>query len=149
MKQVVLKIDDSAYEKFMGMVSLCPQVEVVCVDEAAVAREGKMAERIRHAIMQLRAEGLLVRKFDYAWLKVAMNSLDDMPTFGSAQSYLIYLKEDLQLDGLPCESTISKMMDMARGSIFNWTFSDTSDEHETTRRNNIVKRFFNLMRTGF
>ena len=31
MKQVILKIDDSAYEKFMGMVSLCPQVEVVSV----------------------------------------------------------------------------------------------------------------------
>ena len=30
MKQVILKIDDSAYEQFMGMVSLCPQVEVVC-----------------------------------------------------------------------------------------------------------------------
>ncbi len=148
MKQVILKIDDSVYEKFMGMVSLCPQVEVVSVDEAAIAKEGKMADRIRHAIVQLRAEKLLVRKFDYAWLKVAMNSLDDMPTFGSAQSYLIYLREELKLDDLPCESTISKMMDMARGPIFKWTFSDTDDEHEIIRRNNIVKRFFNLMRTG-
>ena len=56
MKQVILKIDDSAYEQFMGMVSLCPQVEVVRVDEAAVVQEGKMADRIRHAIIQLRAE---------------------------------------------------------------------------------------------
>ena len=28
-KEVVLLIEDSVYEKFMGMVSLCPQVEVV------------------------------------------------------------------------------------------------------------------------
>ena len=35
MKQVVLRIDDAAFEKFMGMVSLCPQVEVlnVCQDK--------------------------------------------------------------------------------------------------------------------
>ena len=61
MKQVILKIDDLVYEQFMGMVSLCPQVEVVRVDEAAVAQEGKMADRIRHAIIQLRAEKLLLR----------------------------------------------------------------------------------------
>ena len=36
MKQVVLRIDDAAFEKFMGMVSLCPQVEIVDVDESAV-----------------------------------------------------------------------------------------------------------------
>ena len=90
----------------------------------------------------------MLRKYDYAWLMVAMNSLDDMPTFASAQSYLNYLKDDLQLADLPCESTISKMMDMARVTIFNWTFSDTDVEHEMIRRNNIVKRFFNLVRTG-
>lgn len=50
------------------------------------------------------------------------------------------------MDGLPSESSVSKMMDAARGQLFNWTFSDTSDAQETTRRNNIVKRFFNLMR---
>ena len=31
MKQVVLRIDDAAFEKFMGMVSLCPMVEVLNV----------------------------------------------------------------------------------------------------------------------
>ena len=147
MKEVILKIDDSVYEKFMGLVSLCPQVEVVRVDEAAVVQEGRMADRVRHAIIQLRAEKLLLRKYDYAWLMVAMNSLDDMPTFGSAQSYLNYLKDDLQLGDLPSESTISKKMDLALGTIFNWTFCDTVDKHEMIRRNNIVKRFFNLVRT--
>ena len=146
MKQVVLRIDDAAFEKFMGMVSLCPMVEVVDVDESAVPTQGQLAVRIREAIMQLRAERLLRRKFDYAWLKVAMDSTDDLPSFESAQRYLDYLCDELRLDGLPCESSISKMMDMARGQLFYWTFSDTSDAQETTRRNNIVKRFFCLMR---
>ena len=146
MKQVVLRIDDAAFEKFMGMVSLCPQVEIVTVDEAAVMCQGQMAVRIREAILQLRAERLLRRKFDYAWLKVAMDSTDDLPSFESAQRYLDYMRDELMLDELPCESSISKMMDMASGQLFYWTFSDTSDAQETTRRNNIVKRFFCLMR---
>ncbi len=149
MKQVVLRIDDAAYEKFMGMVSLCPQVEVVEIDEAAVMGNGQMALRIREAILQLRTEHLLRRKFDYAWLKVAMDSTDDLPSFESAQRYLDYLSIELKLDDLPCESSISKMMDVARGQLFNWTFSDTCDTQETTRRNNIVKRFFNLMKGRF
>ena len=146
MRQIILNVEDAAYEQFMGMVALCPQLKVVTVDESALLSQGAMAIRIREAILQLRAENLLRRKFDYAWLKVAMDSTDDMPSFDSAQRYLDFLRDELDLDDLPCESSISKMMDMARGQIFNWTFSDTSDTKETTRRNNIVKRFFNLMR---
>jgi hypothetical protein len=146
MKEVILRIEDEALEDFLGLIRLCPQVEVVEVDEAALPDGTTMAVRIREAIVQLRTEHLLRRKFDYAWLKVAMDSTEDMPSFESAQRYLDYLYMELKLDDLPCESSISKMMDTARGQLFNWTFSDTSDAQETTRRNNIVKRFFNLMK---
>ena len=145
MKEIVLRINDAALEDFLGLIRLCPSVEVVTVDEA-VPNESSLAARIREAILQLREERLLRRKFDYAWLKVAMDSTDDLPSFESAQRYLDYMRDELMLDELPCESSISKMMDMARGQLFHWTFSDTSDAQETTRRNNIVKRFFCLMR---
>ena len=146
MKQVLLSSEEDAYEKFMGMVSLCPMVEVIEINESALLNNGSLAMRIREAILQLRAENLLRRKFDYAWLKVAMDSSTDMPSFESAQRYLDYLHDVLQLDDLPCESSISKMMDVARGQLFHWTFKDTTDSSEIIRRNNIVKRFFNLMR---
>lgn len=146
MKEIVVRVDDAAFERLMGMLSLCPSVEVVEVNESAVLSSGPLAIRIRHAIVQLREERLLRRMYDYAWLKVAMDSDDDLPSFESAQKYIDYLGGELQLDGLPSESSVSKMMDTARGQLFNWTFSDTSDAQETTRRNNIVKRFFNLMR---
>ena len=146
MKEIVMRVDDAAFERLMGMLSLCPSVEVVEVNESAVLSSGPLAIRIRHAIVQLREERLLRRMYDYAWLKVAMDSDDDLPSFESAQKYIDYLGGELQLDGLPSESSVSKMMDAARGQLFNWTFSDTSDAQETTRRNNIVKRFFNLMR---
>lgn len=146
MKEIVVRVDDAAFERLMGMLSLCPSVEVVEVNESAVLSSGPLAIRIRHAIVQLREERLLRRMYDYAWLKVAMDSDDDLPSFESAQKYIDYLGGELQLDSLPSESSVSKMMDAARGQLFNWTFSDTSDAQETTRRNNIVKRFFNLMR---
>ena len=146
MKEIVVRVDDAAFERLMGMLSLCPRVEVVEVNESAVLSSGPLTIRIRHAIVQLREERLLRRMYDYAWLKVAMDSDDDLPSFESAQKYIDYLGGELQLDGLPSESSVSKMMDAARGQLFNWTFSDTSDAQETTRRNNIVKRFFNLMR---
>jgi hypothetical protein len=146
MKEIVVRVDDAAFERLMGMLSLCPSVEVVEVNESAVLSSGPLAIRIRHAIVQLKEERLLRRMYDYAWLKVAMDSDDDLPSFESAQKYIDYLGGELQLDGLPSESSVSKMMDAARGQLFNWTFSDTSDAQETTRRNNIVKRFFNLMR---
>jgi hypothetical protein len=146
MKEIVVRVDDAAFERLMGMLSLCPSVEVVEVNESAVLSSGPLAIRIRHAIVQLREERLLRRMYDYAWLKVAMDSDDDLPSFESAQKYIDYLGGELQLDGLPSESSVSKMMDAARGQLFNWTFSDTSDAQEATRRNNIVKRFFNLMR---
>ena len=146
MKEIIVRVDDAAFERLMGMLSLCPSVEVVEVNESAVLSSGPLAIRIRHAIVQLREERLLRRMYDYAWLKVAMDSDDDLPSFESAQKYIDYLGGELQLDGLPSESSVSKMMDAARGQLFNWTFSDTSDAQETTRRNNIVKRFFCLMR---
>lgn len=41
MKEVVLRIEDSAFEKFMGMVSLCPQLEVLSesIESYKVGRE--------------------------------------------------------------------------------------------------------------
>ena len=127
MKEIVVRVDDAAFERLMGMLSLCSSVEVVEVNESAVLSSGPLAIRIRHAIVQLREERLLRRMYDYAWLKVAMDSDDDLPSFESAQKYIDYLGGELQLDGLPSESSVSKMMDAARGQLFNWTFSDTSD----------------------
>lgn len=146
MKEITIRVPDDMAALIEQWAERIPEMELVKVDESALLSNGSMAERIRYAIVELRTERLLRRKFDYAWLKVAMDSTDNLPSFESAQRYLDYLCDELRLDGLPCESSISKMMDTARGPLFNWTFSDTNDEIETTRRNNIVKRFFNLMR---
>ena len=53
MKEIVLRIEDAALEDFMALVRLCPSVEVVNVDEAAVMCQGQLAARIREAILQI------------------------------------------------------------------------------------------------
>ena len=78
MKEIVLRIDDAAFEKLMGMLSLCPSVEVVDVNESAVLSCGPLALRIRESIIRLREEHLLCKMYDYAWLKVAMDSDADL-----------------------------------------------------------------------
>ena len=146
MKQIVLEIEDSAFEKFMGMIELCPQVSVVEERDMAIGGYVKMDERLKQAIHLMEQEHLINKMYDYAWIKVAMESIDGMPFFRSAQSFVDYLIEVIQPEKLPSESSISKMMNTPRGKLFEWTFSDNPDKGEAQRRNNIVRRFFNLTR---
>lgn len=125
-----------------------PEMEVLSICEAGVITKGNLADRINYAIEQLRTENLLPNMYDFAWLKAAMDTLDDMPSFKSAQTFINYLIKEVRVKDLPSESSISKMMNKPCGKIFNWTFTDTSDVEEVTRRNNIVKRFYNLTRGG-
>lgn len=146
MTELRVRIPDHMVAFIKELFDHMPEVEVVSEEPSALIPQGDIAKRIHDTIMQLRTEKLLPKRFDYAWLKLAMDTLDDMPGFASAQKYLDYLRDDAGLDDLPSESSVSKMMDKARGKIFEWSFTDTSDITETNRRNNIVKRFYNLMR---
>ena len=146
MKKVILEIEDSAFESFMGMIGLCPQVSVVEERDMAIGGCVKMDERLKQAVHLMEQEHLINKRYDYAWIKVAMESFDGMPFFKSAQSFVDYLVEVVQPEKLPSESSISKMMSTPRGKLFEWTFSDNPDKGETQRRNNIVRRFFNLTR---
>ena len=148
MKDITLRVPDDMAGMIEEWAQRVPEMEIVSIVEAGVKVQGPLAERLHYAIGQLHEEHLLVKKYDYAWLKVAMDTLDDMPTFRSAQSYLDYLFKEVRVRNLPSESTISKMMNTPCGEIFKWTFTDTKDKEEITRRNNIVKRFYNLMRGG-
>ncbi len=146
MKKVILEIEDSAFESFMGMIDLCPQVSVVEERDMAIGGCVKMDERLKQAVHLMEQEHLINKRYDYAWIKVAMESIDGMPFFKSAQSFVDYLVEVVQPEKLPSESSISKMMSTPRGKLFEWTLYDNPDKGEAQRRNNIVRRFFNLTR---
>ena len=72
MKQVVLRIDDAAFEKFMGMVDLCPMVEVLNVCGTG-DKKLTIDAYVSSAIREMRQALAFKNPCDYAYLMVAMN----------------------------------------------------------------------------
>ena len=75
---------------------------------------------------------------------MTMNETEWLPSFATPTEYLDYMEGCDMKDRLPDRSTISKYYDKARGIFPNWTFTDAK-EKEKTRRNNVGKRFLNLL----
>ena len=141
MKQVILKIDDSAYEQFMGMVSLCPQVEVVCesgITDVMNDRDQCMV----YAIQTLRNNHVFRFGYDYTWVMMAINEglIDDYERFRSPQAFLDYLYE-IGIDKLPTRYSLSLAYSKTLNSYPEWTFIDVENASETLRRKNVVKQF--------
>ena len=70
MKEIIIHVEDSAYEKFMGMLSLCPQVEVVSEGVAIETREA-IDLCVARAIREMRADGAFRFPSDYTYLMIA------------------------------------------------------------------------------
>ena len=141
MKQIVLEIEDSAFERFMGMVSLCPSVEVMASGEVVDVMDHRDA-CMRHAIVTLRHNKVFRRHYDYSWIMMAINEgvMDDFDEFESPQSFIDYLCE-IGIDELPDRTTISRACSKTFDSYPNWRFMDTNKPSESLRRKNVVKQF--------
>jgi hypothetical protein len=105
---------------------------------------GNLMSRMRRTIDTMRQEGELKHLYDYTWLMMAMNENCDLPSFDTPTSFREYLINIGIKKGIPNRSTISKYYDKARGQLPNWTFDD-ADGTEAIRRNNVGKRFLNLV----
>ena len=141
MKQVVLRIDDAAFEKFMGMVSLCPMVEVLNVCEAGDKKQSTDAY-VASAICEMRQTQAFRYPCDYAYLMVAMNEsvVKGLPFFYTPKDFIDYMRE-AEFDGLPGRTTIYDTIAKVQGKYPDWTFKDDPKASEALRRKNIVKRF--------
>ena len=142
MKQVVLRIDDAAFEKFMGMVSLCPQVEVVSENsEEEVRKDVDIC--IKNAIIELKDNGVFRKPSDYTYIMQVINSkkVKDAPFFLTPDMFRLYLTE-IGMQALPGRSTIYDTIQIMKGEYPHWTFNDPKiDEIETLRRNNVARQF--------
>ena len=141
MKQVVLRIDDAAFEKFMGMVSLCPQVEVVNVCDTGdkkLAMDGFVAMAIR----EMRQTLAFRHPCDYAYLMVAMNQnvVKGLPFFYTPNDFIEYMRE-ADFDNLPGRSTVYNTIAKVKGKYPDWTFTDDPKASEALRRKNLIKQF--------
>ena len=128
MKEVVLRIEDSAFEKIINFLQLCPMVEVVSASKLVETKD--LLDKCFHeAVSELRKDKVFRRKGEYGYIMLALN--DNVTKgffFYSPIEYLDYLKE-LEFDRLPGKSSVYT------------TILDNPDNFEKLRRNNIVVRF--------
>ena len=141
MKQVVLRIDDAAFEKFMGMVSLCPQVEVVNVCDTGDKKQ-TMDGFVATAIREMRQRLAFRSPCDYAYLMVAMNEsvVKGLPFFYTPKDFIDYMRE-ADFDNLPGRSTVYNTIAKVKGKYPDWTFTDDPKASEALRRKNLIKQF--------
>ena len=121
-------------------------VEMIECDMEVEMKESRngLKESIKRAINIMWAEVELKYKYDHTWIMMTMNETEWLPSFATPTEYLDYMEGCDMKDRLPDRSTISKYYDKARGTFPNWTFTDAK-EKEKTRRNNVGKRFLNLL----
>ena len=145
MKQVVLRIDDAAFEKFMGMVSLCPQVEVLSVCESGDKKLTTDAYVVS-AIREMRQTLAFRYPCDYAYLMVAMNEsvVKGLPFFYTPKDFIDYMRE-ADFDNLPGRSTVYNTIAKVRGKYPDWTFADDPKASEALRRKNLIKQFLSAL----
>ena len=141
MKQVVLRIDDAAFERFMGMVSLCPQVEVLNVCQTGDKKQ-TIDAYVASAIREMRQTLAFRYPCDYAYLMVAMNEsvVKGLPFFYTPKDFIEYMRE-AEFDHLPGRTTIYDTIAKVQGKYPDWTFTDAPKSSEALRRKNIIKQF--------
>ena len=123
---------------------------LLAVREAMLAKQASDNDggddgRIARTIETLRQEGELKHLYDITWVMIGMNASSDLPSFDTPTSFLDYMIRIGVKKGLPTRSTISKYYDRAHGEYPNLTFTD-ADGQEAMRRNNVIKRFLNLVK---
>lgn len=141
MRQIILEIEDSAYEQFMGMVGLCPSVKVVSesgITDVMNDRDQCMV----YAIQTLRNNHVFRFGYDYTWIMMAINEglVDDYEGFKSPQAFLDYLYE-IGIEKLPSRITLSLAYSKTFDRFPDWTFTDMDNPSEILRRKNVVKQF--------
>ena len=141
MKQIVVNIQDSAYDCLVGMLNLCQQVEVVSTEELQGALSD-VDECFAKAIKVLQDERVIRNQYDYAFIYMAIQEgvISGMEPFYSVPSFTAYLK-DLKIANPPCNSSIKFICKQTQGDFPEWMYIESHDPNEERRRRNIVFRF--------
>ena len=137
----MIRVEDSVYEQVMGMLALCPQVEVLGECEVVdVLNERDLC--MKQAVETLRSNKVFRHMYDYTWIMMALNDgvLEDYDGFKSPQAFLDYLYE-IGIDGLPSRITLFLANSKTLDSYPDWTFLDVDSASEVLRRKNVVKQF--------
>ena len=135
-----LALPKEVYNRLLTLLA----VRELMLGKEIIAENKDIDAKVYNALATLKKEGEIVHLYDFTWPMIAMNEDKDLPSFDTPTSYLNYMKK-VGIKNLPSRSTISKYYDRARGQFPNCTFDD-ADTTETIRRNNVGKRFINLVK---
>ena len=135
-----LALPKEVYNRLLTLLA----VRELMLGKEIIAENKDLDAKVYNALATLKKEGEIVHLYDFTWPMIAMNEDKDLPSFDTPTSYLNYMKK-IGIKNLPSRSTISKYYDRARGQFPNCTFDD-ADTTETIRRNNVGKRFINLVK---
>ena len=131
MKQIVIEIDDEAFEPFMGMLRLCPSVKVVGTNSFAEPQD--MTDQcFAEAVKEVVSDKNLIAANDGA-----INGLDYYLT---PDDFIGYLQQ-IGVEQLPKRSTIYNKVNDTVEKFPNWNYVHTVKPKEKVRRNNLVLRF--------
>ena len=148
MKQIIVNIDDLAYEPVVGMLKLCQGVEIESESEVVDTFNERDVCMV-YAINTLRENKVFRHFYDYTWIMMAINDgvLDDFDGFKSPQAFLNYLYE-IGIENLPSRITLSLAYSKTLDSFPDWTFIDVTEASEVLRRKNVVKQFLSAYGTA-
>ena len=136
-----MQVEESACEKFEGMIDLCPDVKIVGVD-VVIDTKDVVDQCVGNAIRSLVESNTIRHAYDYAYIMMGINQglVDKQLFFVSPQEYLDYLNE-LVDSNLPGKSTLYNTIGKTYGKYPDWTFTDKPTAFESLRRKNVFKQF--------
>ena len=126
MKEIVLRVEDPAYECVLGVLQLCEKVEVVSTEDLQ-GQESHTDTCFAKAIKELQKERVIRHKYDYAFIFMAINEgiITGMDPFFSPQNFIDYLRM-LGIKDLPCRATLSNMCTYTQGEYPQWDYQMVS-----------------------
>ena len=146
MKEVVLRMEDSAYDVFTGFMALCSAVRIVSRQEVCDLERGQSDRFVTQALAVLLQNGVMTHPFDYTWIMVAIGdgAVKGLGAFRSPQSFMDYLGCH-GVERVPSRSNLSAWFNKVLGKYPDWHFTDTTDPHEILRRKNVARQFISAL----
>ena len=142
MKQIVIEIEDEAYEPFMGMLRICPAAKVVGTNSFTETRD--VIDRcFAEAIMELQADKKVYKRpSDLAYIMIGVNdgAINGVDYYLTPDDFTGYLLQ-VGINQLPKRSTIYNKVNDTVGKFPDWSFVHDVKPKEKIRRKNLLLRF--------
>ena len=123
MKQIVIEIDDEAFEPFMGVLRLCPSVKVVGTNSFAEPQDMTdqcFAEAVKEVVSD---KNLYKRPSDLAYIMIAANdgAINGLDYYLTPDDFIGYLQQ-IGVEQLPKRSTIYNKVNDTVEKFPNWNY---------------------------